>query len=174
MRRKLGWLLTTLLAATSVAWAQATVPADSRVRVSLRDGSQVTGKLSEVRGDTLIVISDGMLFHPTWRVSADETKSVEVSRGRERSGEHVLAAALLGAGLGALAALAVPGLADDGCSGDVCDGPSLAVPMLLGLSIGAALGGLSRVDRWETLSTPVRLGFGVAPEGARLGLSLAF
>lgn len=166
--------LTTLLFVAPVMRAQTSVPPDSRVRVTLRDERRVTGKLSDVRGDTLVVIGDGLLFHPTWRVPGDQTKSVEVSRGKYRSAGRVVAGGLLGAGLAFLATRTIPGLVDDECSADVCSSPSVAGPVFVGFLGGGVLGAFSRGDRWESVPRPVRVGFGGEPDGARLGIAFAF
>ena len=175
MRGALIAVLTTLALTAPAAIGQTTtVSADSRVRVSLKDGRRVTGTLSEMRGDTLVIISDGRLFRPTWKVAAGQAGRVEVSRGKYRSSGRILAGTLAGAGGGILAALTIDGLVDDGCSGDVCSGPSVTGPMLIGAAAGGVLAALVRVDRWEPVPTPVRLGVGAAPQRARLVISFSF
>jgi hypothetical protein len=127
-----------------------------------------------MRGDTLIVIRRVWFWHETVRVRPEQTVRLEVSRGKFPSAGRAVTGAVIGAGISMLAALTIPGLVDDGCSADVCSGPSLAEPLLFGAVFGGFLGGMTRGDRWERVATPVRLGFGGAPGEARLGVSLAF
>ena len=174
MRRASFALLIPLLVAASTVRAQTTVPVDSRVRVSLRNGSTVTGRLAAIRGDTIVVVEDGLVLHLTARIPADRMTRIEMSRGEYTHPGRVFGGAVLGA-VGSLVLIGVvPGLVDDGCSGDVCSGPSLTVPLAIGTIAGAILGGLDKADRWESVPVPVRLGFGGGFQRTHIGIAVAF
>ena len=174
MRRAEFALLIPLLLVASALRAQATLPVDSRVRVSLRNGSTVTGRLAAIRGDTLVVVEDGLVLHLTARIPADRMTRIEMSRGEYTHPGRVFGGAVLGA-VGSLVLIyAVPGLVDDGCSGDVCSGPSFEVPLFIGAIAGAILGGLDKADRWESVPVPIRLGFDSGLQRAHVGVAIAF
>ena len=173
-RAKLAFLATLLVAASDVA-AQSTLAANSRVRVVSWNGQRVIGRLAKIRGDTLIVVQDGLLWNPTYRIPVDRATRVEVSRGKYVHPARVIGGALLGAAAGVLTVHVVPGLTKTRCSADVC-GTSSAVGegMVIGAAAGVVLGVLTPADRWEAVPKPVRLGLGGDARQARLGVSLSF
>ena len=172
-RATLAAVATVLIAAPSV-YGQTNLPANSRVRVELRDGSHVVGRLTHIESDTLVVIDEGLILDSRHRIPTDRMRRLDVSRERYVHPGRVIGGAVLGA-VGALVAAAlIPGLVEE-CSGDVCDsGAGLAAAMLVGIAGGAALGYLTPADRWEAVPSPVRLGFGGDARHARVGISVAF
>lgn len=155
--------------------AQTTVPPNSRVRVVAWNGDRVVGRLAEARGDTLVVVQDGLLWNPTLRIPLDRTTRVEVSRGKYVHPARVIGGALLGAVGGFLAVSVVPGLTNTECSADVCGtSPAIAEAMFIGVAGGVVLGILTPADRWEAVPAPVRVGFGSGVREARVGVSLTF
>ena len=175
MHRVMFAAIATLLVAVPTIHAQTTVPVNSRVRVTMRNGEGVTGRLAEVRGDTLIVIDEGLLFSSQYRIPAASTRRVDVSRGKAVSPVRVIGGALLGAAAGTLVVGVVPGLSKMECSADVCGaGPAFTEGLLVGTLGGVLLGVLTPADRWEAVPSPVRIGFGGDGRQARLAVSLAF
>ena len=174
MRRAMLAAIATLLIAAPAIRAQTTVPVNSRVRVEFGDGERVIGKLTENRGDTLVVIDEGLIWDSKYRIPADRMRRIDVSREKYVSAGRLFGGALLGA-LGALVTVAVvPGLVEY-CSGDTCDlGSGFAAAMLVGIAGGVTLGYLTPADRWEAVPSPVRVGVGGGGQRARLGISLAF
>jgi hypothetical protein len=170
MRRAVLAIVTTLLVALRGAAAQTTLQADARVRVSLRDGHPVIGRLAEVRGDTLVVIRDGVFFHPTYRLAPDVTTRVDVSQGKYVSSGYVLAGMLLGLG----GAFVFSMLNGPECSGDVCSSELEAKTLFLGGVAGALLPVAFPIDRWEPIPRPIRLGLGGGLRHGRLGGTIAF
>lgn len=174
MHRAMLVAITTLAMVTPVLHAQTTVPVNSRVRVSMRNGEHVIGRLTEVRGDTLVVIDDGVLLHSKYRIPADRMRRIDVSRGKYVSAGRVFGGALLGALGGYVAAFLVPGVAEQ-CSADVCGtGSGFAAAIFVGIAGGVTLGVLTPADRWEAVPSPVRVGFGGGFREARVGLSVTF
>jgi hypothetical protein len=113
-------LFAALLLVVPGTGAQTIVPADSRVRATLQDGEQVIGRIAEVRGDTLVVIRDGLLRHSRARLHADQVTRVDVSRGKYVSAERVISGGLLGALVGLVVVRLMPESNTVRCSGDVC------------------------------------------------------
>ena len=165
-------LLVTLFIAGPVVHAQTTIPASSKVRVSLRDGSRVTGKLVDVRGDTVIVAKrNGLVI----AVPGHLTRRVAVSRGKRASAGRVISGALAGAAASLLATAVIPELSSMKCSADVCyAGPEFEKALVIGMIGGGMVGAMFVVDRWETVPGPLRVGFGGDGRRARLGVSFAF
>lgn len=175
MRRATLALLAALLVAAPAAQAQTTLPLNSRVRVVSWNGQRVIGRLAEARGDTLIVIQDGLLWNPTFRIPFDRMTRVEISRGKYVHPGRVIGGALLGAVGAFIVVNVVPGLTTTECSVDVCStGPAFFPAMFVGVAGGFALGVLTPADRWEAVPTPLRVGFGGDGRHARLGVSVAF
>ena len=165
-------LLVTLLVAGPIVHAQTTIPASSRVRVSLRDGSKVTGQLVDVRGDTVIVAKrNGLII----AVPGNLTRRVAVSRGKRASAGRVISGALSGAAASLLATAVIPELSTWKCSADVCyTSPEYEKALVIGMVGGGMVGAMFVVDRWETVAGPLRVGFGGDGQHARLGVSFAF
>jgi small nuclear ribonucleoprotein (snRNP)-like protein len=163
-----------LLIAAPGVHAQTSLPANSRVRVELRDGHRVIGRLTHVSSDTLVVIDEGLILDSTHRIPTDRMRRIDVSRGKYVHAGRVIGGGLLGAvGAFVLAAL-VPGLVDQ-CSADVCEsGAGLGVAMLVGIAGGVTLGMLTPADHWEAVPPPVRVGSGGHAQYRRIGISLAF
>jgi hypothetical protein len=175
MHRAKVALLATLLIAAPAIQAQTTLPANARVRVTSWNGQRVIGRLAEVRGDTLMVVKDGLLWNPTYRIPLDRGTRVDVSRGKYVHAGRVIGGALLGAVAGFITVVAVPGISTTECSGDVCGtGPAFPAAMAIGVAGGIMLGVLTPADRWEAVHSPVRIGFGGDGQHGRLGVSLAF
>lgn len=168
-------LLVALLAVAPPARTQTMVPPNTRVRVVSWNGQRVIGRLADARGDTLVVVQDGLLWSPTFRIPVDGRTRVDVSRGKYVHAGRVIGGALLGALGGFLAVTLVPGLSKTECSADVC-GTSAAVGegLIVGLAAGFTLGLLTRADRWEAVLPPVRVGFGSDNRRARLAIALSF
>lgn len=174
MHRAMLVAIATLAIAAPVLHAQTTVPVNSRVRVEFGHGERVIGKLTENRGDTLVVIDDGLILASKYRIPADRMRRIDVSRGKYVSAGRVFGGALLGALGGWIAAMVVPGIATQ-CSADLCEtGSGFALAMLVGIAGGVTLGVLTPADRWEAVPSPVRIGFGGDAQRARLGVSLSF
>jgi hypothetical protein len=170
----LAAIATVMIAAPAIQ-AQTTVPVNSRVRVTMRDGQVAIGRLTEVRGDTLVVIDDGVLLDSKYRITTDRMTRVDVSRGKYVHAGRVVGGALLGAVGGVLTVSFVPRLAKTRCSGDVCGtGSAVVEGMVIGAAAGIVLGILTPADRWEAVPSPVRIGFGGDGRHARLGVSFAF
>ena len=166
-------VITTLLIAAPAIHAQTTVPLNSRVRVEFGDGERVIGTLTGDRGDTLIVIRDGLLWDSKYRIPARRITRVDVSRGKHVSRGRVVGSAVLGAVGGMLMVYVIPELSSQ-CSDDVCAGPRAMEAMVVGAASGVIIGSLIPVDRWEAVPRPVRVGLGGDARHARLGISLAF
>ena len=165
-------LLATLLTAAPGIQAQSPLTANARVRVSSWNGQQVIGRLAEVRGDTLIVIKDGLLWNPTYRIPVDRTTRVDVSRGKYVHAGRVIGGALLGALGGYIAGFFI---STTECSGDVCGtGPAFPAANAIGVAGGVMLGVFTPADRWEPVPKPVRVGLGGDGRHARVGVLLAF
>lgn len=174
MHRAMLVAMATLAVAAPALYAQTNLPPNSRVRVELRDGGHVIGRLTEVRADTLVVIDEGLILASKYHIPADRMRRVDVSRGKYVSAGRVFGGALLGAVGGYIAAFLVPGVAHQ-CSADVCEsGSGLAAAILVGIAGGVTLGYLTPADRWEAVPSPVRIGLGGDARNARLGVSFAF
>ena len=174
MRVTLALFVTLLISAPAVR-TQATVAADSRVRVTLQHGQQVIGRVAEVRGDTVVVIKDGLLWRPRVVLRADQMTGVDVSRGKYVSVGRVIAGGLVGALGGLIVYRLMPEPTSYRCSGDVCITKEKSkAPFLIGASGGVILGVVLPVDQWQAVPPPVRLGLGGDFRQARLGVSFAF
>ena len=161
-----------LLIAAPAAHAQTNVPANSRVRVELRNGDHVIGRLTDVQADTLVVIDDGLVWDSKHRIPADRMRRIDVSRGKYVHAGRVIGGALLGAVAGFIGGLVV---STTECSGDVCGtGSAFPATMAIGVAGGVVLGVLTPADRWEAVPSPVRVGFGGGSREARVGLSVTF
>ena len=172
MHRAVLTLLATLLIAAPSIQAQTTLPANAKVRVTSWNGQRVTGRLAEVRGDTLVVVRDGLLWNPTYRIPLDRRTRVDVSRGKYVHPGRVIGGALLGVVGGFIGGMM---FTFTECSGDVCGtGPAFPAAMAIGIAGGVVLGVLTPADRWEAVPSPVRVGLGGDARHARLGVSLAF
>jgi hypothetical protein len=172
-RAMLAAIATLLMAAPSV-YTQTNVPANSRVRVEMRDGHHVIGRLTDVRADTLVVIDDGLILDSKYHIPGNQVRRIDVSREKYVSAGRVVGGALVGAVAGYVAAFLVPGLAQQ-CSADVCEsGSGLAAAILVGIGAGVTLGYLTPADRWEAVPSPVRVGLGGDATHARVGILIAF
>ena len=172
MHRVVLMLLATLLLAAPTIQAQATLPANARVRVTSWNGERVIGRLAEVRGDTIVLVQDGLLWNPTFRIPVDRRTRVDVSRGKYVHAGRVIGGALLGVVGGFIAGMV---FTTTECSGDVCGtGPAFPAAMAIGIAGGVMLGVLTPADRWEAVPSPVRVGLGGDARHGRLGVSLAF
>jgi hypothetical protein len=161
-----------LLIAAPTAYAQTNVPVNSRVRVELRNGQHVTGRLTDVRADTLVVIDDGLVWDSNHRIPADRMRRIDVSRGKYVHAGRVVGGALLGAVAGFIGGLVT---ATSECDGDVCGyGSTFPAAIAIGIAGGVTLGVLTPADRWEAVPSPVRVGVAGDGRHARLGLSFAF
>ena len=173
-RAKLG-LLATLVIIPPRVHAQTSLPENARVRVTSWNGERVIGRLAEVRGDTLVVVQDGLLWNPMYRIPVDRRTRVDISRGKYVHPGRVIGGAVLGAVGAFMAVSLVPGLTRTRCSGDVCStSPAIDEALFVGVAGGVILGVLTPGDRWETVHSPVRVGLGGDARHARLGVSLAF
>ena len=174
MHRALLAAIATVVMAAPAVHAQTTVPVNSRVRIEFGNGERVIGELTEKRGDTLVVIDEGLILDSKYRIPADRVRRVDVSRGKYVSAGRVFGGALLGAVAGYIAGLVVPGIATQ-CSADLCEtGAGLPLAMLVGIAGGVTLGVLTPADRWEAVPSPVRVGFGGGFREARVSLSVTF
>jgi hypothetical protein len=179
MRRHLAVVAVALVAASPVS-AQAdtasTWPIGSRVRVSTLATGKVVGKLSEVRGDTLVIRKGSGLIKFRRKVHADSTLSMEISRDRYVSGRRVAGGALAGAVGGVLLTMLLTEAVGDICVLGECSppDPDYGRAAVIGLVGGAAAGAVSLVDRWEKVPSPVRVGFEPSRRQARVALTLAF
>ena len=171
MRRTLIAAFATLGMVAPAVHAQSNIPANARVRVVSWNGQQVIGRLAETRGDTLVVVKDGLLWNPTYRIPVDRTTRVDVSRGKYVHPGRVVGGVLLG-GLGGYIAGSLISITK--CSGDVCGtGPAFPAALASGVAGGVMLGVFTPADRWEAVPKPVRVGFGGDGRHARVGVSLA-
>src|SRR5688572_15196865 len=174
MRPALVLFAALLLVAPDIR-AQATLPVDSRVRVTLQNGQQVTGRVGEVRGDTIVLIEDGLLRHPRVRLHADQLTRVDVSVAKQVSASRVIGGALMGALGGLIVKRLMPTPTALRCDADICftDEKSNA-PVLVGAGGGFVLGLLIPVDRWRAVPPPVRIGLYGDFRHTHFGVSLAF
>jgi hypothetical protein len=181
-----------LLAAPVALRAQsaAGLASGTRVRVVEPANGRTVGTVSEVRGDTLMVITG---IGESWRVVAlplSSIRSLQVSRGRPS--RHV--SALQGAALGVLtgAAGGVAGMTIGTLAmQDSCDGSpdqlmcfTMAESAVLGIIIGAPMGAawgavagfVFPQERWRsiTVASPPVLTVNGSPGGVQLGLSITF
>ena len=175
MHRAVLALLATLLIGAPRIQAQTTLPVDSRLRVTLQDGQQVIGRVAETRGDTVVVIKDGMLRQPRVRLHADQITRVDVSRGKYVSVGRVIGGGLVGALVGLVVVRLTPEPTTLRCDGDICrTDPKSNAAVLVGAAGGVLLGLVVPVDRWHPVAPPVRVGLGGDARQARLGFSFAF
>lgn len=178
MHRHLAVLMALLVSAPLVSAQSDSVvgwPVGSRVRVWTAAHRHVVGELSEVRGDTLIITKTGMSRHQ-WRLHADSTQRVEISRGQYVSAERVVGGALGGAAASLLMYVLMDNAIPDWCTGDGCSesDPDYFQTAAIGAAVGAALGAMRLADRWEDAPKPVRVSIAPTHRQARVALSLAF
>jgi hypothetical protein len=158
--------------------------AGTRVRVAAPATGRLVGTVSEVRGDTLLVLSRGGVH----ALPLSSVRTLQVSRGRPTR----LASALEGGAVGLVlgiaggAAGAVLGdltTSDEGCDGSEDDllcfstGESALIGAVVGAPLGVAYGAVAGFvfpqERWRSigvLSAPV---LAVQPSATGLGISLS-
>jgi hypothetical protein len=150
-------------------------PVGSRIRVSTLSSRNVVGRLSEVRGDTLIIRTGSGLIKFRKRVHVDSLLSLEISRDRYVSGRRVAGGAFAGAIGGVVLTAVLIQSVGDVCVLGNCNprDPDYARAALIGGVGGAIAGAITLADRWEKVPSSVK--FSVDPRGkqGRLGLSFA-
>ena len=122
-----------------------------------------TGVLSELRGDTLVLVTGNDGSRRT--IHLKRVRLAEGSLGKfSRGGRGALLGALVGAGVGTATGLIVCG--DDTCdsSGGSVKGPLVGAfgvgGALVGAGVGLLVGTLIKTERWEVLGIPLRVGLG--------------
>lgn len=177
MRRHLAVAAVALLVAGPLraqSDTASTWPVGSRVRVSTQTTRKVVGKLSEVRGDTLVIRTGSGLIRFRRKVHADSSLSIEISRERYVSARRIAGGALAGAIGGVLLSVVLDEAVGDICVFGECStsDPDYARGALIGGVGGALAGAMSFADRWEKVPSPVRVS--VEPGGRRAQLGLRF
>lgn len=141
----------------------------SRIRVTTRAPSRMTGTLIDIGGDSLRLVVGK---RDTVGVPLSAVTRLEESRGRRA---NYTKGALIGGGMGLALGLGVGALADGlrnlGCESATCDNPShlggaLAIGGLAGAGVGAGVGallaGVFQKERWQPVVRPGgALGVGV-------------
>ncbi|HTE19006.1 MAG TPA: hypothetical protein VK689_11585 [Armatimonadota bacterium] len=159
----------------------------TRVRVVDHATGRTVGTVSEVRGDTLVVLAGRGERRREVTLSVSSLRRLQVSRGRPSRPVSALqlgALGLVSGTVGGLAGATLPSL----LSGERCDrrvddlcfttGESVAIGLLVGAPMGFALGAVAGFlfpqERWHSLSLPNAPVVTVSGhgDGVRLGLSI--
>jgi hypothetical protein len=145
-----------------------TWPIGSRVRVWTASNRNVTGELTELRGDTLVIIGRG---RSQAKVLADSTVRLDVSDGRGPSDKYIVGGALAGAalGVGAMALLNAPACIPGECRGTTAH---YAPGALIGAVVGGVAGAIKRFDRWKEVRVPGRVS--LVPSARQTAVMLSF
>ena len=153
-----------------------TWPVGSRVRVSTQTTRKIVGKLSEVRGDTLVIRTGSGLIKFRRKVHVDSTLNVEISRGQYVSANRVAGGALAGAVGGVLLTMVLSEAMGDLCVLGECSSrdTDYGRAAVIGGVGGALAGAMSLADRWEQVRTPLRVSFQPGRQQARVALTFAF
>lgn len=181
-------LLLAVLAVTAPcelnAQQDSTLAVGERVRISKRPrsaeyGDPVTGSLTEIRRDTLVVQVESpnvFVFVPLSSV-----KKLEVSRGKK---SRARTGATVGFWGGALAGAVIVLASDEQSDGGLLDinpeelvgktAGGAVVGALIGAAVGAGIGALFKTDRWEEIPLDeLRIGPSpIAPDGVSVSASL--
>ena len=154
-----------------------TWPIDSRVRVWTAASRNLVGYLTDVRGDTLLIVAPGASGRQT-RMLADSAARLEVSDGRVLSARNVAGGALGGGALAVATVAVLKALLDGGASctvGGTCiDDPDYGRVALFGGAVGAIVGALKLEDQWREVRIPGRVSFVPSPRHSALTLSFSF
>lgn len=127
--------------------AQGALTSGSRVRLSADSGRALTGSVLRVDADTLTIIASGGSAR---QVPTSHLTSLEVSRGRNRTGWS-LSGALIGGLVGGVLG-GVSGGHDDPTG--LGAGAGFAAGGILGLLSGAIVGALVAPERWRAVPLP--------------------
>ncbi len=166
-----------LLGFTSLPAADTTfVHRGDRVRLQAPriSSGQLVGEVTQLEGDTLVLLSEGggsIIPIPT-----SDLEQIAVSQGRK---SNAILGLLVGAGVGIASAAGLAIWAcnadDDGCtSGQVVGG--VVALSAIGAGLGAGIGALIKTERWREASIPASpppVGLGFGDDGSvRLAFSL--
>lgn len=145
-----------------------TWPIGSRVRVWTASNRNVTGELTELRGDTLVIIGRG---RSQAKLLADSTVRLDVSDGRRPSGKYIAGGAFAGAALGAVT---IAGLEAILCPPGECRVTTghYARGALIGAVVGGVAGAIKRFDRWREVRVPGRVS--LVPSARQTAVTLSF
>lgn len=124
--------------------AQSTLATGSRVRISADSGPMLTGSVLRADADTLTITASG---DSPRRFATSRLTSLEVSRGRNRTGWS-LSGALIGGLVGGVLGGASGGHDDPTGLGA---GAGFAAGGILGLLSGAIVGALVAPERWRAV-----------------------
>ncbi len=141
-----------LAAAQSSPSVRVPVQPDDSVRIVMRGGARLEGRLLTQHSDslTLHVSAGGTVTDTT--VATAELQLVEVSVRRRAAIKGFAIGLLTGAAAGGIAAAS----SASSCTGDVCGLAFLAVPFYaaIGGGVGLIIGGLHTTERWEVVWQP--------------------
>lgn len=163
----------------------ADLPGGTRVRVAEQTTGRLVGTVTEVRGDTLLVLARGEVH----AVPISSIRTIQVSRGRpprlasalEGGAIGLLTGAIGGAALLAIPSLLVPDACDREGDGVLCFSTAewalvgVAIGAPLGAASGALVGFLSPRERWrrvERAGNAPRLSVQSGSGGLRIGFSV--
>jgi hypothetical protein len=163
----------------------ADLPTGTRVRVAEQAPGRLVGTVTEVRGDTLLVLARGQVH----AVPFSSIRTIQVSRGRPPRLASALeggAIGLLTGAIGGAASLAIPSLlVPDACDregdGVLCfsTGEWALIGVVIGAPLGAASGAVAGFvfprERWrrvEPAGTTPRLSVHSGAGGLRIGFSV--
>jgi hypothetical protein len=175
-----------LLAAPAAVQAQAAeeLAAGTRVRVAAPATGRLVGTVSEVRGDTLLVLSRRGVH----ALPLSSVRTLQVSRGRPTRLASALEGGAAGLVLGVVsgAAGAVLGdltISDDDCNGGEDDllcfstGQWALIGALAGAPLGVAYGAVAGFvfprERWRSVGVGSAPVLAVQPSAAGVGISLS-
>ncbi|MEJ2320196.1 MAG: hypothetical protein P8Y10_08530 [Gemmatimonadales bacterium] len=145
-----------------------------RLQAPRISSGRLVGEVTELEGDTLVLLSEG--GGSTIAIPTSDLERIAVSQGKK---SNAILGLLVGAGVGVASAVGlsiwVCNADDDGCTSGQVVGGALAVTFI-GAGLGAGIGALIKTERWREASIPpppppIGLGFG-RDGSVRLAFSL--
>ncbi len=176
-RRAAGNAALLLLGFTSLPAADTTfVHRGDRVRLQAPriSSGQLVGAVTELEGDTLVLLSEG--GGSTISIPTSALEQIAVSQGMK---SNAILGLIVGAGVGMASAAGLAIWAcnadDDGCTSGQVVGAGLALTAI-GAGLGGGIGALIKTERWREASIPASpppIGLGFGKDGSvRLAFSL--
>jgi len=143
------------------AQQQTTLLPGQRVRVTSTSSKDVTGVVSQVRADSIVVFTEPT--GATLAFATPDLRKVDVSRGRSAA-EGAKKGALWGAGIGAGFAVLVAAIAaSDSNQNDNYSVGEFAANMIGGgLTWGVVIGAFVKAERWDHVAFQPRIGLSSA------------
>jgi hypothetical protein len=178
MRRHVVAVGVALLLTPSLSAQMDTVanwPIGARVRVWRSANRNIVGYLTQLRGDTLIIVAPGASRLQT-KMLADSAVRLEVSEARRPTVKNVAVGALGVAALAVATVAVLEAASEDDCTVGGCGGrkPPYGGIALVGAAVGAAAGVLVLEDRWRAARIPGRVSLVPSTRYTTVTLSFAF